>query len=591
MNARASGLRRVLLVALLALWTIGTTLPSASVIWRPPGTLGFRADYDGRIVEVDPQGVGARAGIAVGDRIDLPATPMENRVYAAPLAPLPQAGTSTTLVIARRSTTRSVTLVAPARDLSTAEKWSIIARIVAVMIFVIVGAALVLLRPSVVTWGFYLSCLGINPPPPATLSLAAFPWNLVIEIVAHFVFAAGTVGFIIFALRFPRTETSGWRASVERQSAAIFLVTAVLFVYPDVAPVLFGRPGETVQVLALAWASLTAVVVIAALAGTYMHGSGEDRQRIRWVIVGFAIGVSAAVVGGVLGYSSLFPIPNAAALANVILVFTAFVPLTVAYAVIRHRVLDVRFAISRALVYGGITSGAIVVFAIIDWFFGHVLAATKLAIFAEIAASVALGFGLNGVEKRVDALVDSVFFRARHIADRRLGRIAAALSHASTVSAVDDLIVSEPLDALELGSAALFRRNDIGQFVRTAANSWPADAPSSFDRDDTLFLQLQAELAPLHLSEIRWQHEGLPANEARPALAVPVVVRGGVVAAVIYGRPLSGEEFDPDAVALLNRLAVGAAAAYDHLEAQALRRRVAELEAMLDLKSSGTLST
>jgi len=38
---------RLALVIVLGLWALGTTLPSINALSHPPGTFGFRADYDG----------------------------------------------------------------------------------------------------------------------------------------------------------------------------------------------------------------------------------------------------------------------------------------------------------------------------------------------------------------------------------------------------------------------------------------------------------------------------------------------------------------------------------------------------------------
>ncbi|HLW36828.1 MAG TPA: hypothetical protein VKR99_00230, partial [Candidatus Eremiobacteraceae bacterium] len=270
-----------------------------------------------------------------------------------------------------------------------------------------------------------------------------------------------------------------------------------------------------------------------------------------------------------------------------LLFLTIIEPITVAYAVIRYRVLDVRVAISRAFVYAILSSAAIVLFGLIDFVFEKLLAATKLAIVAEIAASIGLGFGLASLQKRVDRIIDSVFFRKRHEADLRLSRLAGALAHASSAAAVDQLLVREPLDSWELASSALFRRADEGTFARRAAIGWPEAGALAFDPDDVLFLQMQNAVEPMRLAPLHWRPDNVPNGPARPALAVPVLVRRTLVAVALYGAPLSGSDFEADEIRLLAALAAGAAAAYDHLEAEDLRQRVAELEASLERFKSG----
>jgi hypothetical protein len=83
---------------------------------------------------------------------------------------------------------------------------------------------------------------------------------------------------------------------------------------------------------------------------------------------------------------------------------------------------------------------------------------------------------------------------------------------------------------------------------------------------------LHGELGPLRLSDIRWPRRDLPQGVGEPVLAVPVLVRHRLIAIALYGSHSNGEALDPDEVDAIDRLASGAAAAYDHLEAEALRR-------------------
>ncbi|HXW76380.1 MAG TPA: hypothetical protein VEJ20_03130, partial [Candidatus Eremiobacteraceae bacterium] len=63
----------------------------------------------------------------------------------------------------------------------------------------------------------------------------------------------------------------------------------------------------------------------------------------------------------------------------------------------------------------------------------------------------------------------------------------------------------------------------------------------------------------------------------QPLLAVPVVVRHKVEAFALYGGHSGGEALDPDEIHSLRQLAMPAGAAYDHLEAEALRAQLERL--------------
>jgi hypothetical protein len=68
-----------------------------------------------------------------------------------------------------------------------------------------------------------------------------------------------------------------------------------------------------------------------------------------------------------------------------------------------------------------------------------------------------------------------------------------------------------------------------------------------------------------------------PSGAATPTLAIPLIVCHQLEAVALYGPHRTGEDLDPDAERVLGYLTVAAAAAYDHIEASALRQRNEEL--------------
>jgi hypothetical protein len=310
---------------------------------------------------------------------------------------------------------------------------------------------------------------------------------------------------------------------------------------------------------------------VVAMGHTFVVSRGLDRQRVKWVFASFAVGFLPLAF---LWWSFAFGIRTPVWISDLGFLMTIFLPFAVAYTVIVHRVLDVNFIISRAVVYGVLTSIIVGVFALLDWFLGTVLAQTRVAVVAEVLAAIGLGFGLNGLHARVDRFIDATLFRDRHRAEKRLTRVANAVAHAGSVEAVEDMLAVEPSDALHLASAAVFRVDRNGTFARTQSAHWSAGEVSGLPADDRLLALLRAEQGPLALDETGWNRPELPHGPARPVLAVPIIVRHDLRALVLYGAHVSGEAIDPDEVRLIEKIAAMASAAVDHLEATELRRQV-----------------
>lgn len=309
---------------------------------------------------------------------------------------------------------------------------------------------------------------------------------------------------------------------------------------------------------------------VVAMGHTLVVSRGLDRQRIKWVFVSFALGILPLALFFIF---FAFDLAVPVWISDIGFLMTIFLPFAFAYTIIVHRILDVNFIISRALVYGVLTSLIVGTFGLIDWFVGNVLAQTKLALVAEIGAAIALGFGLNGLHAKLDALIDSTVFRDRHRAEKRLARVANAVAHVGRIEAVEDMLVSEPAEALRLASAAVFRADKSGVYLRTAAVHWRPEDAAELDPDDKLVALLRAEQSSLNIDEIRWNYPDLPHGAGRPIIALPILVRHELRAVALYGAHASGEGIDPDELTLIEKIAAMSSAAIDHLEAIELRRQ------------------
>lgn len=563
---------RALTVIALSIFVGCEAVPDIRRVWLPVGVFGYGTNLDGVVTGIDADSPANRAGMQLGDRLDVRLSPPQNAwlVIQRPVAVKP--GDSISLDVAHQGAHRTVTLTSIAEPMNDAFKVVLVSSVVATLLVVMIGAALVLLRPSPVTWGFFLFCVG-NPPDKGLVLTLLLPYraNDVLQTAVAIATCAGLVGLLVFALRFLREPVEGWRRSALQTLPYLFILLTTIWLWQFYQTYLFGGPpAELLGRIEIIVQWVISFIALYAFVDTYVRARGADRQRIQWVVLGFAASLFAASVALMLNveFTNLASqVYVAAAMLNVI------APLTFAYAIFRYRVIDVTFVVSRALVYGVLTTLLVGVFSVIDWFFTDYLRIARLGTIAEVGAVVAFGLWFNGLHKRVDSLVDATFFRQRHRAEVQLARNAAALQFATTPQIVAKALVVEPARALSLASAALFRRQRDQTYVREASEGWGDDDISRLDESDGhLLMLLQAEHGPLSLYDHPWRTEAVPPGPAQPIMALPIIVRGELAAIALYGAHIHGEPLDPDEIRAIAGLATGAAAAYDHLEADSMRR-------------------
>lgn len=564
---------RVAVVALIALYELTAFLTTLATFRQPVAEYGYTVALDGvTIASVEPGLPAARAGIEPGDTLSYASLSPAARLNSlAGQFVLP--GTPAHLEVVHRGRPRSVTLMPV--ELPSLYAATNLAFAIAGLALGAVSLVLVLLRPSRMTWGFALIPLPVLLPDALALWDLRAPPTLALgsELFSSAIYALQFAGVMVFASRFPDDAPRGVNRFIDRLAAPFGVAVMAVYAYVTFDVFFSTRPPAQWLLLTQDYIAPTipSVAALVALVTTYALSSRSMRSRLAPALLAFVLVI---VTGAATQYVTVAT-SNAAVILFVYVVFplaTVLLAVAVAYAVVRHRVIDVSFIVGRALVYSSLTIFAVGVFTLIEFFVGRMLEHNGLAIVLEILAALALGLSLNALHGRLDRLIDVVLFRRRHLAEARLQRVAAALPHAVSTELVEEMLVEEPADALDLASAAVFVADESERrYVRTMARGWGAGDAKELDADDRLVVRLRAELRPTKLDDLRWPRTDVPAATAQPLYAVPIPIGRRLEAIALYGGHTGGEDLDPDERRILRALAASATLAYDHLRAQALK--------------------
>lgn len=450
------------------------------------------------------------------------------------------------------------------------------------LFFIALATLCVWRHPTRAVWGFFLYAMWYNSGQDfvwlANLPAGGLRWFDWLQAV---VAGAGLTGLLMFALHFPRDSVEGWRRTAERWLFVPFAALTILSLL-SFRNFTAGIPTERVYD---AYYDLTLAVYLAVFAlffNTYIT-QPEDRPRIRWVILGALSGLLCFLFADIYENTAMLnwlpvPIPDWI-LQGLYAVNVAF-PLAVVYAIMRHRVINVRLVLNRSFVVLAGLVTATIALAGFDLAFHEQVAKNA----PWIAGLAAVGGGMLHERLRgVEDVVDWLFFRRWYVAEHDLKKTAEELAQAKAtgVDEVNRALIDMPAAELNLTMAGLFEREPMGSFRRVHATaSWPGAFLPTIPADDSLVTLV--EDTPLLLPDRYWDDRVTPISLAHaPVLAVPVAIRGMLNRIALFGPHANDETFDRDEVNIIRRVARSAAFAYTTLDADALRIKNQELEEQL----------
>ncbi|HKU66562.1 MAG TPA: hypothetical protein VJP85_02185 [Candidatus Baltobacteraceae bacterium] len=492
-------------------------------------------------------------------------------------------------VIAPRS--RDVRLTAVAEERTNLPYLA--ARQALYILCVLFAASLLLFRPSAPTWGLFLYSLSAITPAETVLSGALRDTGIFIlwAILATALVMASTFGLTFFVVTSAHRSLQGPDKAFAAAAAALALAAGVIN---------FGQPpglglwtyGQT----AAAFSSITlASYLIAAIAIFATHRSSRIRSRARleWIAVGVITSGLAIATKELISTTHL-----TYAQQSILNMVPVALFATAAYALLRERIVDVTFVVSRALVYAMLTSIVVGVLALIDWFVSKRLEQVQLGFILEVCTALALGFAFQRIHRWSDMMVDRYVFRSAHEAETTLRRLGNALAHAPSWEVIDRVVSKDAAQVLSLASAAVFHADGESGFSRTAACGWPEGSLRYINRGHRLALYLSTEERPIVSHGAFDEEDRLPQSHAAPGIAIPCTVRHRLIGFVLYGTHISGAQPDKKDVELLRELVEHATAAFDHVavverttENRELRKEVELLRSLLAGDSGAGRST
>jgi hypothetical protein len=326
------------------------------------------------------------------------------------------------------------------------------------------------------------------------------------------------------------------------------------------------------------------IAAVGILVGRRSLLTPRDYQRIRWVIWGALIGLPAFLLAELMLETSLLDnvADDGAALEELtgaLYIVNGVLCLFVVEAVRRRTVVNVAIPLRRATLLGLVLSLPTLVLhgqiEAIDEYF-------RMPEWAWLLVASGFVYLLARVHELATETAERLFdFRFRR-AEEHLRAVSEEIERAESFEAIDRSLVEEPVRALHLASAAVFRKEPNGGFRRSASSGWEAGHLAALPKDHPLIEPSVSAAAYRVGSGAQSAAAGLPDDLGRPVLAAPVANPRRCFAVVFYSGHDAGTDLDHAERDLLARLARSAEIAYAQVEDDTLRARITALERALE---------
>ena len=461
--------------------------------------------------------------------------------------------------------------------------------------FVVVGLVVLFLRvgdPSV--WLLALLCGGFISTPAFSNGLAVAP-SLLSFITSYKVIFTSLLAplfyffFAIFPTQSPIDRRVPWLKWASLVLGLTFAISGFRTGQTLLPPPFHAFAGDLLSSrITLIFLILFLALGILSLGLNFaMARDPEVRRKIRVILWGSAVGVTPSLIRAAAenfwGYRS----PEWLTTTLVVLLF--LFPLSFAYAVVKHRVLEIPVLLKRSarylLVQRGFTLllslasiGVILLFALS---LSHYLqTAVNIAQPVGIAFGAAFGtlllWGGTQVHRRVSGRIDRAFFRSAYDARMILENLAKRSSTATDRQELAHMLEDHLAAALQPGSLYIYLRAGDDQ-LNVASGNPPADL-RIISLQLPLLTELTARGQPMeYISAPRGSESEIsPLASLSPECLVPMVGRGErLVGLLVLGSRLSEEPYSNEDKRLLSSVATQAATALENMNlAQEIAERI-----------------
>ena len=321
----------------------------------------------------------------------------------------------------------------------------------------------------------------------------------------------------------------------------------------------------------------------------------NQRNRFRYLILALSITILATLIN--FTEWGKYPIDIAANTLSAMLI---------AYAILRHKLLDIQIVVRLGLLYSITTTIlGLVYFLVITLILSVVEAFSggRVLILSVIAA-ILTAVIISPIREAAQRWIDRLFYRERYNASLMLQRLSQTTTALLDLDKITKIVLSDVVSTLHISHAAIFiRHNPENSFHLLAEEGAPKIPAPVFGCDHPIikWLTQQNRILSKNVLDISpifkgmWQNELEYLNEFPAELLIPLNTRGELVGFLIVASKRSTQPYTHDDEVILSTLAnqtavvIENARLYEDLEATFVQT-VVTLANAIDIRDTYTSS-
>ncbi len=310
--------------------------------------------------------------------------------------------------------------------------------------------------------------------------------------------------------------------------------------------------------------SLILVCINDLIRGYYKTYDAQQRDRIRYLAIGFCITVLAALTN--FTPFGKYPIDIAA---------NGVTALLIAYAILRLKLLDIRVVVRLGILYSITTAvfSAIYFLCISIVLNAFQLLSGKTVFLVSILVGALSAILLSPLRDLAQGWIDRIFYRDKYNAELMLQRLSRTTTSFLDIDKIAHLILSEINNTLHIEHGAiLIKYAEKGDFQVIAEDGKTSQFLSGFRADHPIVTWMSKQNQPLLYRDMSlypifksmWREENEEVEKFDPEIFLPLISKGEMIGILAMGKKLSSQPYTRDEQLIFSTLANQTAVAIEN---------------------------